>query len=247
MSIVKEIDDAIDEYVELLNPMRKVQKDNYFSPSKIINCFRWQSLEKSMKKPAELSLKKKGLVGELLHQHYILPAIKHAWPNAQELKTERDLTIIVDLERQIYINGRADGLVHLQDRTTKKRFVVEVKTVANLFAERADIFDYKAQIMPYYTGLMVDTGYLIVVSRSTGANRTYEIPYDHDIMTWVVNRVLTSYDYIEKKELPPPEGLTCPRFRKNMRGGKIKFWHCGYCPYPKECADFEEELKVSEE
>jgi hypothetical protein len=247
MNIIEEMSEAIDKYVLSHQRPPYLQKNNYFSPSRITNCHRWQMFEKTMVKPkTDIALMRKGFVGELLHEHYILKAIQYIWPDAIELFCERDLTLLVDLEKQIFISGRCDGLVFLKNKKFG-RFIVEIKTVANLFAAKEDIFDYKAQMMPYMAALAVDKAFLIVVSRSTGAHRVYLIRYDHEIFTWVVERVKTTYGYLERGELPPPEGLIDPRFQKVMARGKIKFWQCGYCPYSEECAAFEKNLRETDE
>lgn len=247
MSVAQFIDDTIDDWVIDTRPAWDIQHKHYYSPSKIHYCYRWQHFDKALTKPYDITLTRKGLIGDLIHKYYILPALREKlWPDAHEIKTERDLTLIVDLERRIFIHGRADQLLHLKDPKLGA-FVVDVKSIANLFALQSDITNYKMQLMPYFVGLKVETGFIVFVSRSTGAHRTYKVDYDHDIMKEVVNRVLTSHTHFEKEEMPPAEGLTNPRFRKNMKGGKIKFWHCSYCPWSKECTIFEEALREAAE
>ena len=239
--IAREIDKKFDDYIRSKQRKSRPVRYGIYYPTEVPLCYREIYYRRELVKNFPIELQRKGVIGTILHEHYVKPAIKHIWPDAIERKPERDFNVIVNWKKKIFIRGRGDHLIHLQEGD--RRFYVEVKTVANLFAEKEDTWQYEMQVQPCLIGLMADDWYLMVISRQAGSHRTYLYEHDPEVLEEAFERICTVHDFLDKNIIPPAEGLTNPRFRKTMARGKIKFWKCNYCLFSKECAGWEDTLR----
>jgi len=245
MSLAQRIDDGLDDWVRKQKERKYVSKWGTYYPSEVPYCYRQIYFARHFSKPPELSMLQRQVVGDILHEHYVEPAIKEIFPNAKRLNSERDFTLTLDWKRKIFIRGRADHYIHL--REDDRTFMVEVKSVANLFASKhANLWAYEMQVMPCMVGLQTEEWCLLFMSRSVGSHRTYDFELDEDKLNEAIQRIVDVHGYHERGEIPPPEGLINPVFQKTLKT-RTKFWRCEYCSFPQECAALERALKTEED
>jgi CRISPR-associated exonuclease Cas4 len=141
------------------------------------------------------------------------------------------------------ISGRADDILLINNREDGKedKYVVEVKTVKDLFYINEPSYPHKLQLQYYLRILSAENknikGILLYIQKDNLDIKTFELKFDKETYIEIIHRVKQLDSYLKKLELPPKEAAN----DSNMK------WQCGFCQYAKQCAADENSGKKCQE
>jgi len=173
--------------------------------------------------------------------------------------TQRNVTQIVDHMTfpPLQLNGKSDHLVMLRGRKDRtKSLLLEIKSIASVNRIDAPLFDHKVQIMPYILALRPLEARIVYGERNNFRHmKEFEVNYESEIMTWILERAKSADSYIRKGEMPPPEAricvkckvgllqnsktdtknVMCPECKADYPKSESDVWRMDYCPAGAYC------------
>lgn len=137
----------------------------------------------------------------------------------------KEMDILVAMEVPVHnelppIKGNADAII--LKPYTKERHVAELKTI-NSQSFRALIkpkFDHLIQVNLYMLLLNIFRGIVLYENKDTQEFKVYEVEYDTDLITPLMERMVVAHGYFQVRRLPPMTE-------------KIEL--CPSCPFVEEC------------
>lgn len=155
--------------------------------------------------------------------------ILHGWLNEVLSKHEsvkilgNESRLIIPLAAGIFLRGRLDDFVIIEDSMEKHKFVLEIKTTANINYQNGISPHHLMQITPY---LMIEEcmGKVVYIDAKYLEIKEFETEFKWEIWEKVKNRTLELHEFLNKDKLPNPEA------KENGRN-----WECYNCSYINEC------------
>jgi hypothetical protein len=173
--------------------------------------------------------------------------------------TQRNVTQIVDhtIVPPIQLNGKADYMTMLRDRRDRtKSLLLEIKSIYSIRKLTEPILDHKVQIMPYILALRPLEARIVYGERNNyRMMKEFEVTYDSDIQTWLLERAKDIDGYLRRGEMPPPEAricvkckssllersknstkdVFCPSCKSEYPEDESNLWRADYCPAGDLC------------
>lgn len=136
---------------------------------------------------------------------------------------ENEARLIIPING-IFLRGRVDDFVIIEEFGEKKKYVLEIKTTANISAQTQISPHHLMQITPY---LMIENdciGKIIYIDARYLRIKEFETKLDWNIWNEIKKRTADLHSFLIADKLPPAEA------KEKNRG-----WECGNCPYFEEC------------
>jgi len=129
------------------------------------------------------------------------------------------------------ISGRADDIILINNKEDGKedKYVVEIKTVKDLFYINEPSYPHKLQLQYYLRVLSAENqnvrGLLVYIQKDNLSIKTFNVPFEREVYIEIISRMRQLDSCLKKLELPPKEAADDPKMK----------WQCGFCPYAKQC------------
>jgi len=213
MDINKIIDDVLDKEL-------KEREIGHYYISEIPYCIR--KIWYMFKKPKKFNSKTRRIFerGNVWHS-WIANILKRSSAVVHHIE-ERSL-IIPDYEEEFFLRGRVDDFIILEE--SGKKYILEIKTTANIWKQNSVSHHHLMQIIPYLTFTKNDGGKVIYIDTRYLEVKSFDVQFDWKIMKEVRERARRLHFYLKNNELPPAEG----------KEDESRRWECSFCLYQKEC------------
>jgi CRISPR/Cas system-associated exonuclease Cas4 (RecB family) len=214
----------IGKYVQNKNESRKKELIiGKYNASAIGNCTRKNYY--AYTSPIELPLQKLCVfeAGNIIHD-FIAKVLGDS-EGITLVSNERDLGL-VDLETDLMVSGRLDDMIMIQKNGEK--IIIEVKSAKSLEYFDAPKSSHIAQLAIYLKALQpygIRKGIILYVDKNTLKTKSFEVEYDHEILTRAIQRARTLHRHLLSKTLPPAEA----------KSSMAQNWECGFCEYSDKC------------
>lgn len=221
-------------YDEFFKQKKKEPELNIFHPSGLggTKCIRKLYYNQILAQEHDIDTLKIFEMGNVIHR-WVLDFLKWCENNGGTFKllnTEMPFSILIDRNKDFWINGRLDHFIEFED---KERAVVEVKSIKSLAFLDKPLDHHIEQATLYMWGSRTKKAIIIYVEKNTLQMKWFPIDFDKKLCNEIIDKILLTIGYLENKELPLKI---------------ISDWECKYCPYSnKECTNNFNPLKsVSE-
>lgn len=153
----------------------------------------------------------------------------HAW--IAKILSESDVVvhheeearlIIPDLKSRLVVRGRVDDFIIVEHDT--KKYVLEIKTTANIWKQDSVSPHHLMQITPY---LMIENcdGKVIYIDSRYLEVKSFDVKFEWSILEEIMRRARFLHSFLTKNELPPAESIE----------NEDRSWECNFCLYKEEC------------
>jgi len=130
--------------------------------------------------------------------------------------------VIPDFKSKLFLRGRVDDFIIIEENGTK--FVLEIKTTANIWKQDNISPHHLLQIMPYLLLENCDGKVIYIDSRYLQV-KSFDVKFDWAILEEIMRRARKLHESLIKDKIPLPES-----FEESNRN-----WECNYCLYKEEC------------
>ncbi len=130
--------------------------------------------------------------------------------------------VIPDFKNKLFLRGRIDDFIVVEE--DGKKYVLEIKTTANIWKQEKISYHHLLQIMPYLLLENCDGKVVYIDSRYLEI-KSFDVKFDWFILEEIMRRARRLHSFLLQNKMPPPEAWN--DYKRN--------WECKRCLYKEEC------------